>query len=152
MANDPSKIYPLPNFHFQVDWGGTRIGFSEITGLDFETEVIDYREGSSPRYNKMKQPGMTKYSNVILRRGVMLGDYEFYTWWVSTMMFQEINTKFRRDVTIHLLGEQHQPVLTWVLANAWPAKLKSSSLNAGTNEILIETLELVHEGLSIVTS
>jgi len=69
MATDPKKNYPLPKFHFEVDWGGTRIGFTEISGLDFETEVIEYREGSYKSYNKTKQPGLTKYSNITLKRG-----------------------------------------------------------------------------------
>src|SRR6476659_8089864 len=70
--------YPLPKFHFQVDWGGTRLGFTEVSGLEFETEVIEYREGSSKTYNKSKQPGLTKFSNVTLKRGVVIGDLEFF--------------------------------------------------------------------------
>ena len=55
---DPN--YPLPKFHFSVEWGGKRIGFTEASGLDAETEVIEYREGSSPEYSKVKMPGMQK--------------------------------------------------------------------------------------------
>ena len=45
--------YPIPKFHFMVEWGdGFRVGFTEVSGLDFETEVIEYREGSSKKYNK----------------------------------------------------------------------------------------------------
>ena len=52
--------YPIPKFHFQVEWGNEfRIGFTEVSGLDFETEVIEYREGNSKKYNKSKQPGLT---------------------------------------------------------------------------------------------
>ena len=152
MPSNPTKVYPLPSFHFQVNWGGTRIGFTEVSGLDFETEVIDYREGSSPNYHKMKLPGLTKYSNVTLKRGVIKGDYDFYKWWISTQMFQGLSAPFRRDVSIELLDEQHQPVLVWRLSNAWPTKLESSSLRAESSEVLIETLVLVHEGLSIDTS
>ncbi len=150
MADDPKKNYPLPKFHFQVEWGGTRIGFTEITGLSFETEVIEYREGSSPVYNKRKQPGLTKYSNVILKRGVFLGDFEFFSLWKKTMMFQEGKEKFRRDINIKLLDEEHKPVITWSLSRAWPTKVEYGDLNADSNEILIESMELVHEGLSIV--
>lgn len=81
MASDPTKDYPLPKFHFIVDWGGTRIGFTEISGLAFEAEVIEYREGSSVIYNKTQQPGLTKYSNITLKRGVFLGDFELYQYW-----------------------------------------------------------------------
>ena len=44
--------YPLPKFHFRVEWGGTRIGFTEVTGLEVSTDVIEYRDGASPEYSK----------------------------------------------------------------------------------------------------
>lgn len=61
--------YPLPKFHFQVEWGGKNIGFTEVTGLTVETEAIEYRHGASPEYHKTKQPGLKKYSNITLKRG-----------------------------------------------------------------------------------
>ena len=61
--------YPLPKFHFSVDWGGTNIGFTEVSGLDVETEVIEYRQGASPEYSKIKMPGMQKFSTITLKRG-----------------------------------------------------------------------------------
>jgi phage tail-like protein len=152
MPTDPTKIYPLPKFHFQVNWGGTRIGFTEICGLECETEVIDYREGDSPKYNDTKQPGRTKYANVTLKRGVFLGDLDIYDWWLNTYYFMEQTAPFRRTVTIQLLSETHQPIITWTLANAWPCKIKYGSLNSVASEILIESMELVHEGLSITSA
>lgn len=149
MPVDPTKNYPLPKFHFEVDWGGTRVGFTEVCGLEFETEVIEYREGNDKTYNSLKQPGLTKYSNIILKRGVFLGDFEFFELWRKTFMFQEQSQQFRRDIVIKLLNEQHNSILTWSVANAWPCKVKYASLNAESNEILIEIMELVHEGLSI---
>jgi phage tail-like protein len=150
MADDPKKNYPLPKFHFIVEWGGARIGFTEVTGLDFETEVIEYREGSSPTYNKTRQPGLTKYKNITLKRGTFLGDFDYYKWWRQTIMFQEGKEKFRRDITIQLLDEEHQPIITWTLRKAWPSKVQSTDLKADSNEVAIESIELVHEGLSII--
>ena len=65
-------------------------------------------------------------------------------------MFQEGKAKFRKDVTIKLLDEEHQPIITWTLAKAWPTKISSTDLKADGNEVAIETMVLVHEGLSIV--
>ncbi|HEV3222111.1 MAG TPA: phage tail protein [Puia sp.] len=149
MATDPTKNYPLPKFHFVVDWGGTRIGFTEVSGLEAETEVIEYREGSNILYHKTKQPGLTKYSNIILKRGVFKGDFEFFQWWQKTFFFQEVNAKYRRDISIKLLDETHAPIITWNLANAWPCRVKWGSLNATENEVLMEELEITHEGLSL---
>ena len=62
----------------------------------------------------------------------------------------EVGGQFRRDVVIRLLNDEHQPIITWVLLRAWPCKVEYASLNAEANEVLIETMELVHEGLNIV--
>lgn len=146
--------YPIPKFHFQVEWGTDfRIGFTEVSGLDFETEVIEYREGNSKKYNKIKQPGLTKFSNVTLKRGTFEGDFDFYKEWRKTYYFQEGNktgTMYRKSVTITLLNENHEPIMTWKLVNAWPSKVQSTDLKADANEVAIETMELVHEGLEIM--
>jgi phage tail-like protein len=70
--------YPLVKFHFQVEWGGTKIGFSEVSGLNVETEPIEYRHGASPEFSKVKMPGMQKYGNITLKRGSFQGDNEYY--------------------------------------------------------------------------
>ncbi len=137
--------YPLPKFHFQVEWGGSKIGFTEVSGLDVEREVIEYREGSSKEYSKLKQPGLTKFSNISLKRGSFASDNEFYDWWNSI----KLETVERRDVTISLLNEEHSPVMVWKVKNAWPLNIKSTDLKADDNGIAIESMELVHEGLTI---
>jgi phage tail-like protein len=137
--------YPLPKFHFQVEWGGSQIGFTEVSGLDVETEVIEYRHGASPEYHKIKMPGMHKYSNITLKRGTFAKDNEFFAW-INT---RALNTVERRDLTISLLNENHEPVVVWKVKNAWPSKVQSTDLKADGNEVAIETLELAHEGLSI---
>ena len=137
--------YPLPKFHFQVEWGGARIGFTEVTGLGVETEMIEYREGSSPEYSKIKMPGLQKFSNITLKRGVFKSDNEFYDWWNSVAL----NTIERRDIIISLLNESHQPVVVWKVKNAWPVKVQSPDLKSDGNEVAIESIELAHEGLSI---
>lgn len=137
--------YPLSKFHFQVEWGGSKIGFTEASGLDIETEVIEYREGSSPEYHKIKMPGMRKFSNITLKRGYFTSDNEFYVWLNTTKM----NEVERRDLTLSLLNESHEPVVVWKVKNAWPSKITSTDLKSDDNAVAIESIELVHEGLTI---
>lgn len=137
--------YPIVKFHFQVEWGGTKIGFTEVSGLDVETEVVEYRHGASPEYFKTKMPGMQKFSNITLKRGTFATDNEYYSWWNTV----KLNTIERRDITISLLNEEHTPVVVWKVKNAWPTKIQSTDLKADGNEVAIESMELVHEGLSI---
>lgn len=137
--------YPLPKFHYVVQWGGSRVGFTEVTGLTVENEVIEYREGSSPEYSKIKMPGMQKFGNITLKRGTFQSDNEFFKWW-NTKTLGNIE---RRDVTISLLNENHEPVMVWKVKNSWPVKVQSADLKSDANEVAIETMELAHEGLSI---
>ncbi len=137
--------YPLPKFHFQVEWASANIKFTEVSGLDLESEVIEYRDGASREYSKLKMPGLQKNSNITLKRGVFTGDNEFFDWMNTVKM----NTIERRDITISLLNENHEPVVVWKVKNAWPTKIQSTDLKADGNEVAIESMELAHEGLRI---
>lgn len=137
--------YPMSKFHFEVDWGGKKIGFTEVSGLTAETEVIEYREGASAEYSKIKMPGMQKYSNITLKRGVFHNDNEFYEWWDTV----GLNVVERRDITITLLNSEHEATVAWTVKNAWPVKIDPGDLKADGNEVSIESIELAHEGVTI---
>ncbi len=137
--------YPLSKFYFQVNWGGTKIGFHEVSGLDVETEAIEYRNGASPEFSKIKMPGMLKYGNVTLKRGMFENDNEYFEW----MQTIQLNTVERRDISISLLDPEGNPTKTWNIKNAFPLKVQSTDLKAEGNEVAIETLEIAHEGLTM---
>jgi len=137
--------YPLPVFHFSVDWGGTRLAFSEVTGLNIEAQVIEYRDGLSPEFSTTKMPGLKKFGNLTLKRGVFAGDNDYYAW-LNTI---KMNKTERRDITISLLNEEHAPVMVWKLKNAWPTKITSPDMKASGNEAAIESMEIAHEGIVI---
>ena len=137
--------YPFPSFHFKIEWGGSKIGFSEASGFNVETQVIEYRDGSSPDYSTIKMPGMQKYGNITLKRGVTTADNEFYLWWNTHLL----NSIERRDVTISLLNENHDPVVVWKARNAFPTKVDGVQLKANSNDVAIESMELAHEGLTV---
>lgn len=137
--------YPLPVFHFIVQWGGTRIGFSEVSGLTQENQAIEYRDGSFPEYSAIKMPGLRKFSNVTLKRGIVKADNDFFKW-LSTVKLNQVE---RRDVVVSLLNENHEPVMTWKIQNAFPVKVEGPALKASGNEVAIESIEIAHEGLEL---
>ena len=140
-----ATAYPVSVFHFQCEWGGTRIGFTEVSGLTVELQNIDYREGSSLEYQVTKMPGIPQYSNITLKRGMFNGDNEFFQW-LNTVALNSIE---RRDLTITLLNEEHAPVVSWKVKSAYPCKVDGPSLNSTSNEVAVESIELCHEGLTI---
>jgi phage tail-like protein len=145
-----AKTYALPKFHFRVTFGNTEFNCTEVSGLDFEREVIEYRAGADPEYHKSKQPGLAKYSNITMKRGTFADkSKEFYTEWIKTVYFQEGEEEYRGDLTISLLDEKHEPVITWKAESAYITKIQSTDLKADGNEIAIETAEFVHEKLTL---
>lgn len=137
--------YPLPVFHFTVDWGGERVGFSEVSGLTQEVQAIEYREGSYRESSVGKVPGMRKYSNVTLKRGIIGTDKDFFKW-LNTVKMNKVE---RRNLTIKLLNEEGQPVMAWEVLQAFPVKVEGPQLKATGNEIAIESIELANEGIKL---
>lgn len=137
--------YPLPVFHFAVEWGPATIAFSEVAGLNIEVQPIEYREGSSPDFSTTKRPGLTKYGNLTLKRGVFAGDNEYFEWIIKNVH----NQTERRDIIVKLMNDEHIPVMVWKIRNAWATKLTAPDMKASANEAAIESLEIAHEGITI---
>ena len=137
--------YPLPVFHFRVEWGTSRIGFSEVTGLTQENQIIEYRDGAFNEYSSIKMPGLRKFTNIVMKRGIMKSDNDFFKW-LTTIKLNKVE---RRDLTISLLDEAHNPVMVWKALNAFPVKLEGPQLKAAGNEVAIESIEIAHEGLEV---
>ncbi len=143
MAQD----YPIPRFHFQVDWGGAKISFTEVTGLVMEREKIEYRHSDSKDFNKIAMPGMVKNNNITLKRGKFEGDFDLNSW-LEEIADDRANK--RRDVTIRLLNEKHNPVAAWTAARCFPVKITAPDLKSDANEVAIESIEIAHEGLKLM--
>jgi phage tail-like protein len=139
--------YPIPRFHFQVDWGGAKISFTEVTGLVMEREKIEYRHSDSKDFNKIAMPGMVKNANITLKRGKFEGDFDYNTW-LEDIADDRVNK--RRDVTIRLLNEKHVPVAAWTAARCFPVKVTAPDLKSDANEIAVESIEVAHEGLKLM--
>ncbi|APG64506.1 phage tail protein [Tenacibaculum todarodis] len=144
------KNWPLPKFYFTVDLGGgmADASFQEVAGLDIEAQIIEYRHGDSKIFSNQKMPGLAKYGNVTLKKGIFVKDNQFFNWYSSIKM----NVVKRDTVTIKLLDEGGNPTMTWTLTNAWPTKISATDLKVDGNEVAIETIELAHEGLKITNA
>jgi len=137
---------PYLNFNFLVVIGGETIaGFSEVDLPEGSVEVVAYREGSDKTSGARLLPGRVNYGPLVLRRG-FAGDMDLYDWWREITQ----GTVDRRNVKVTLLDEARNEVASWSVRRAWPSKYESSDLNALGNEVVIETLELTHEGVELV--
>jgi phage tail-like protein len=146
----PDPQYPMTALHFRVSWGDSNntVSFSEVSGLTLESEPIEYRGGEDITLTVRKIPGLRKFGNVTLKRGIMPAENGFFEWWNTI----QSGIAERRTVTISLLNEKHEPVMTWEIQQAWPVKVEGPPMNAKGNEIAIESIEFAHEGMKVTVA
>jgi phage tail-like protein len=136
---------PLRTFNFELVIDNLSSGaFSEVSGLTADGDAVDYREGTDLRSNVRKLPGLRKYTNIMLKRGYTT-NRELWDWYMNIVN----GVPDRRNVTIVLKNEQRQPVLRWHADEAWINKIEGPGFKAAGNEVAIESVELVHEGLTV---
>ena len=126
----------MPAYHFVVQWGGTRIGFQEVSGLNIQADAVEYREGSNPESQPLKMPGQIHYSNIVLKRGIVAKDNDFFAW-INTIKLSKVE---RRDIVVQLLNENHEPVVVWKIRNAFPVRYSGPVLLANASEVAMEEL------------
>ncbi|WP_085315875.1 phage tail protein [Derxia lacustris] len=152
MADDGSEqtkaIWPLPKFYFEVKWDSTVMKFQEISGLDIEAQPLEYRHGDSKEFSVLKMPGMKKFGDITMKKGVFKSDNAYWDWFNQIKM----NTIKRIPVVISLLDEAGAPTMVWTLKNAWPTKITGTDLKSQGNEVAVETIVIAHEGLTIANS
>lgn len=154
MANNDDShtqgaTWPMATFRFEVDFGDDlkNVSFQQVSGMDVENQAIDYRKSNSPLFSAEKMPGIVKYGNVTMKRGVFINDNTFWNWRNQIAM----NTIKRVTVIIRLLDESGNATMQWQLNNAWPTKITGNDLKSEGNEVAVESLEIAYEQL-IVTN
>lgn len=147
--NTEGTTWPLPKFRFEVDLGAelNAIMFQEVSGMDVESQVIEYRRNNSPLFSSVKMPGIVKYGNVTLKKGVFVNGNTFWNWHAQI----KANTIKRRTVIIKLLDEDGKVTMQWQLNNAWPTKIISTDLRSDGNEVAVEAIEIAHEQITVKT-
>src|SRR5215510_2202498 len=109
-----NAIWPLPSFSFQVNWNSQTFAFQEVSGLEAETQILEYRHSNSKAYSTIKMPGIAKYGNVTFKKGIFIQDLTFWTWYNAIVM----NTYPRASVVIQLLDQKSAVTMQWTLLNA----------------------------------
>lgn len=140
-----SRVDPFRSFNFRVEIDGLSVGsFRECTGLAGDGTPVEYREGTDVARTVRKLIGMQTYPNITLKRGYTT-NAELWTWYSNIVN----GLSDRRNGSIILMDEQRNDVMRWDFENAWIKKIEAPSFNATANEVAVETVELVHEGVTL---
>lgn len=140
-----NTTWPLPKFYFSVTGMPGSPVFQEVTGLQTEVQVIEYRAGNSPIFSPIKMPGLGKVGNVTLKKGIFVTDSALWTWFHSIAM----NTIERVTLVVSLMDQTGKPQYKWQLNNAFPVKLTGTDLKSDGNEVAVETIEVAFETMTI---
>ncbi|MBI1205831.1 MAG: phage tail protein [Azospirillum sp.] len=144
MADD--RTHPFRGYNFQVEIDGlSQISFRECSGLTFDAEPVEYREGSDKHLHVRKYHGLRKFANIQLKRGIST-DVKLYD-----LFYEVLNgTAKRRNGAIILTDELQAPQLRWTFFNAYVSKFEGPTLNATSNDIAVEMIELCVERVELV--
>jgi phage tail-like protein len=149
-ADTPSAggYYPPVGFHFKVEFQGigndNDVRFQSVSGLTVEFDTESFKEGGQNHFEH-KLPTRSKFPDLVLKRG-MLTDSEVIRWCKKALFDREFEPA---QIIVTLLNEEHQPLKTWKVNNAWPRKWAVSDLNASENSIVVETMELCYSYFTI---
>jgi phage tail-like protein len=139
------RVDPFRSFNFKVEFDGLTIGsFRECSGLTADGNSVDYREGTDFPRHVRKLVGLQTYSNITLKKGYTTNT-ELWDWYTNIVN----GVPDRRNGSIILMDEARKPVMRWSVENAWIKKIEAPSFNATASEVAVESVELVHEMLTL---
>jgi phage tail-like protein len=141
-----TRVDPLVSVSFFVEVQGVFTGtFRGCTGLGSQSEVIEnLAAGAGGVTHIYKIPGVTRWTNIVLKRGVT--DSMDVWAWRKQVEEGKVN-EARKNGSIIMYDQTNTEVARWNFENGWPAKISGPNLDASTNEIAIEELEIAHEKL-----
>jgi len=150
-AEQIRQNYPIPAYNYRVEIAGESIAFSNVSGLSLSYESHTYKESHTESGKTgpvvMRMPAQQADVKIILKKGLVRGKSisKLYNW-IKTVQVNQIEKK---DITVHLLDEKGEPLITWNVINAFPTKLDAPSFDATSNDVAIESMELTADTIQI---
>ncbi len=149
--DDIKAAYPLPVYNYRVEINGDSVAFSEVSGLSISYETTTYKESptesGAPGPRVMHMPAQGGSASVTLKKGLVSGASVpvLYDWINST----QTNQIEKKDIFIRLCDEAGAPLVSWSVSNAFPTKLDAPTFGADSNDVAIESMELMADSISI---
>ena len=149
--SDIKTTYPLPVYNYKVEIGSDTVAFSEVSGLSISHETTTYKESpavenqAGPTTRHMPMQGTS--ASVTLKKGLVTGvSVPVFFQWINSIQLNQVEKK---DVAIHLMDEAGKSLIKWTVQNAFPTKLDAPSFDASSNDVAIESMELMGDGILI---
>lgn len=144
---DLSGVTLLKGYRFRIDFDGVGAYANEVSGLDAEFDVAEYRAGDDVLFTVRKYPGLAKYGNITIKQCLIAGDMEFYNTVGEFLEGIGDHSSDKKNITITLMDDGGADAAVWTLSNAWVTKYTGPDMNSTASDISVETIEIAHEGL-----
>jgi len=137
---------PLLGFSFMLELEGKVAGyFTECTGIGSEHEIVEQKVVDKQGHEIVRKlPGRMKWTDISLKRGIT-SDMQIWEW--RDKVVKGTAKDARTNISITMLSREYQPVAIWHFNNCWPSKVSGPAMKSDSNEIGIEEVTLVHEGM-----
>jgi len=150
--SDIKSTYPLPSYNYRVtilhEAEAVVISFAEVSGLSLDYEPVTYKHGLSFLMGVHILPGMPQPIRLTMKKGLVQG-HDFLHQWIDSTYTVPLFPSTQRDILIDLCDEAGQAVVRWTVQGALPVKWEAPTFDANSNDVAIETLELVAHGLQV---
>jgi phage tail-like protein len=150
-----AKNDPLLSFHFGLDVGSyiSQAIFTEVSGLGSEHDIAEYKtvsgQGNDHVGYVQKIPGRLKWETIVLKRGITAGTLDAYKW---RKMVEDGNVESARsNGTITMFDDTGAISAQWTFIRGWPSKISGPAIKSDSNEVGVEELTIVHEGITRVS-
>ena len=128
---------PAHNWKIEID-GVVSGGFKEVSGLESEVEIIEYRNGDDPLTHK--RAGKAKYKNITLKRG-LVNDNALLEWYKKVLA----GKTDRKSGSVVYQDREGNEVIRYNFFEAWPCRWKAPELNSHSDTHIVEEIEFVVE-------
>lgn len=143
--------YPLPVYNYRVEIGSDAVAFSEVSGLSVGFETTTYKESpvesGAPGPRVMRMPAQATTATVSLKKGLVRNTSVATLFnWINSIQINQVDKK---DIHVRLCDEKGDVVISWKVINAFPTKLDAPTFDANSNDVAIESMELMADGVFI---
>jgi phage tail-like protein len=140
-----TRIDPYRGYNFRIELDSTSVAsFRECSGLTMTTDAVDYREGTDVPLSVRKLTGLRKFTNIMCKRGFTQNE-DLWNWYKNVLN----GVSDRRNGAVVLQDEEHNDVLRWNFTNAWICKWEGATMNATSNDVAIESIEICPERIEL---
>lgn len=148
-TNDAVTGDPLVAAYFSIEVGTVTGYFSECSGLGSETEVVENKLMAANNQTIVRKiPGRLKWGDITLKRGIT-ANMDFWDWRKTVEDGNVSSARLAGSIYMH--SQEGDIIAQWDFEQGWPSKISGPTVKADSNEIGVEELTIVHEGIKRVS-